>query len=110
MAGNYFVLFVTFIWYAITFLIYFDISFDFEMKRKNTKKLYYFKKKKRKKKFYLRPPEIETGPTDSESDMLTTLPSMHMELIRDQAQNTCDCGFHINRDKEKNNSAPFRGE
>ena len=29
---------MTFIWYAITFLIYFDISFDFEMKRKKQKK------------------------------------------------------------------------
>ena len=36
--------------YAITSRIYFDISFNFEMKRKKTiKKLYYFKKKKGKK-------------------------------------------------------------
>ena len=27
--------------------------------------------------------------TNSESDMLTTLPSMHMALTRDQAQNAC---------------------
>ena len=42
------------------------------------------------KKFDLHPPGIEPGPTDSESDMLTTLPSMHMALIRNQAQDTCD--------------------
>ena len=43
---------------------------------------------------------------------------MHMELTRDQAQNTYDWGLHINRDKDKKkkktvskfNSAPFRAE
>ena len=38
-----------FIWYAITFLIYFDISFDFEMKRKTKKKLLFQEEKKGKK-------------------------------------------------------------
>ena len=33
------------------------------------------------------PPGIEPRPTDSESDLLTTLPSMYMALTRDQAQN-----------------------
>ena len=78
--------------YAVTFLIYFDISFDFEMKRKtNQKRLYYFKKKKkREKKLNLHPQGIEPRPNDSESDMLSTQPSMHMALTHDQAQNTCD--------------------
>ena len=52
---------MTFIWYAITFLIYFDTSFDFEMKRKKKKKLYYFKKKK--KKFDLCPQGIQIHPS-----------------------------------------------
>ena len=52
--------------------------------------------------FDLRPPVIEPRSTESEPDVLTTLPSMHMELTRDQAQNTCDWGLHINRDKDKN--------
>ena len=43
----------------------------------------------------MRPPEIEPKPTDSESDVLTTLPSMHMALTRDQAQNACEIGLHI---------------
>ena len=34
----------------------------------------------------MRPPRIEPGPTDSESDVLTTPPSMHMDLTRDQTQ------------------------
>ena len=38
-----------FIWYAITFLTSFDISFDFEMERKTKKSLSYFKKEKKKK-------------------------------------------------------------
>ena len=76
-----------FIWYAITFLIYFDISFDFEMKKT---KVYTSRRKKKEKKFNLCPPGIEPRLTDSESDMLTTLPLMHMALTRDQAQNTCN--------------------
>ena len=47
-------------------------------------------KRKREKKFDIRPPGIELGPTDSESDVLTTRPSMQMALTRDQAQNTCE--------------------
>ena len=43
-------LFIMFIWYAITFLIYFDISFDFEMKRKK-KKAYLLQEKKKEKTF-----------------------------------------------------------
>ena len=67
----------------------FDISLDFEMKR--TKKTLLFQEEKnRKKTFDLRSSGIEPGPTDSESDVLTTVPSMHMALTRDQAQNTCD--------------------
>ena len=46
-------------WYAITFLIYFDISFDFEMKRKKT--FLFQVEKKGEKKFDLRPPGIEPG-------------------------------------------------
>ena len=42
------------------------------------------------KKFEMRPPGIEPGPTDSESDVLTTLPSMHMALTGDKAQNECE--------------------
>ena len=37
--------------HALTFLISFDISFDFEMKREKEKKFTYFKKKRKKKKF-----------------------------------------------------------
>ena len=78
--------------YAITFLIYFDISFDSEIKRKSIKNVTTSKrkkkKKKEKKKFDMRPPEIEPGPTDSESDVLATLPSMN-NWTRDQAQNAC---------------------
>ena len=67
-----------FIWYAITFVIYFDMSFDFEMKRKKNKKtLLLQEEKKVKKKFDLRPPRIKCGPSDSEADVLSTLPSMH---------------------------------
>ena len=46
----------------------------------------------------MRPPGIEPRPTDSESDMLTTLPSMHMALTSDQA-----CIFNCDTDKNKNN-------
>ena len=55
---------------------------------KREKKLYYFKKKKKGGGgggIDLRPPGIEPWPTDSESDVLTILPSMHMALTRDQA-------------------------
>ena len=72
------------------------------MKRK---KKYYFKKKKRKKKFDLRPPGIEPGPTDSESDVLTTLPSIHMALTRDQAQNRRQEKYK--KQNRNLNSAPF---
>ena len=65
------------------------MSYDFEMKRKKT--LLLQEKKEGRGKFYLRPPGIEHGPTGSESYVLITLPSMHMVLTRDQAQNTtCD--------------------
>ena len=79
MAGNYFVdCSSTFygMLSAITFLIYFDISLNFEIKRKKGKK---------EKKFDMRPPGIESEPTDLKSDVLTTLPSMHMTC--EQAQN-----------------------
>ena len=61
-----------------------------EKKQTNKKTSYYFKKKKKDKKkklkkFDMRPPGIEPGLTDSESDVLTTLPSMHMALTRDRA-------------------------
>ena len=67
--------FITFIWHAIalTFVIYFDILFDFEIKKKR-KKVYLLqeeKKKKKEKKFDTRPPGIEPGSTDSESNELT---------------------------------------
>ena len=60
------------------------------MKRKNQKALLLQEEKKGRKKFDLCPQGIEPGPADSGSDVLTTLPSMHMALSRDQAQNTCD--------------------
>ena len=67
-----------FIWYAITFLIYFDISFDFEVKRK--KNVITSTRKKTKKTtentFNERPLGIEPVPTDSESSVLTTRPSI----------------------------------
>ena len=46
---------------------------------------------KKEKEFDMRPPEIEPGPTDSESDVQ----SMHMALTRDQAQRACEWGLHI---------------
>ena len=80
----------------LTFPIYFDISFDFEIKGKKTEKtLLLQEERKRKTKFDMRPPKIEPEPTYSESDVLTTLPSMHMALTRDQAQNAWDWGWHI---------------
>ena len=84
--------------------------------KKKTKKLYYFKKEKKgEEKFSLHQLGIESRPTDSESDVLTTLALMHMALARDQAQNTCSWGLHINCEKEKKrcwilNSAPFWAE
>ena len=62
------------------------------MKRKNKKKtsLLQEEKKGKNEKFDLRPPGIKPRPTDSESDVLTTLPSMYMAFTRDQVQNTCD--------------------
>ena len=82
-------LFINFLWYAITFLIYSDISFDFEIKKKKTIGTLLLqeekKGKKEKKKFDMRPPRIEPGSTDSESDVLTTPPSMHLD-IHNQAQ------------------------
>ena len=63
-----------FMWYTITFLIYFDISFDFEMKRKKQKEFIYFQKKKKEKM------GIEPGPIDSESDLLTTVLSRRLKL------------------------------
>ena len=64
------------------------------MKKKKIE--FFFITPKRKKKgggvrweFDLRPPVIEPRSTESEPDVLTTR-SMHMELTRDQAQNTCD--------------------
>ena len=49
----------------------------------------------------MRPPGIDPRPNDSETDVLTTPPSMHMALSRDQVQthanDSCDT------DKNKNN-------
>ena len=68
--------------YDITFLIYFDISFDFETDEdKKEKKVYLFqeekkekkKRKRKRKKVDMRPPGIEPERTDSESDVLTIL-------------------------------------
>ena len=53
------------------------------------------KKGKKEKKFDMRPPGIEPEPTDSESDVLTTPPSMHIALTRDQAHNACEWGLYI---------------
>ena len=52
----------------------------------------------------MRPPGIKPGPTDSESDVLTTLPSMHMALTHDQAQMHANdsCIFKCDTDKNKN--------
>ena len=63
------------------------------------------KKGKKEKKFNMRPPGIKPGPTDSESDVLTTPPLMHMALTRDQAQMHANdsCIFKYNNDKNKNN-------
>ena len=49
------------------------------------------------------PPGIEPGPTDSESDMLITPPSMHMDLTRDQAQTHANdsCIFKCDTDNNK---------
>ena len=64
-----------FMWYTITFLIYFDISFDFEMKRKKKQKKFTYFKERKKEKI-----GIEPGPTDSESDLLTTVLSRRLKL------------------------------
>ena len=71
-------LFIMFIWYAITFLIYFDISFDFEMKRKKKKAYLLQEEKKRKNLQYAIPPGIKPWPTDSVSEVLTTVLSRHL--------------------------------
>ena len=55
---------ITFIWNAIIFVIYFDRSIDFEIKKKE-------------KEVYLLQSGIKAGPADSEFDVLTTLPSRH---------------------------------
>ena len=61
------------------------------MKRKKKQtSLLQEEKKGKNEKFALRPPGIKPRPTDSESDVLTTLPSMYMAFTRDQVQNTCD--------------------
>ena len=56
---------------------------------------HYYIQEEKKKKSSMRPPASKLRPTDSESDMLTTLPSMHMALTHDQAQNACKWGLHI---------------
>ena len=58
-----------FAWYAKTFLIYFVISLNSEMKRE----------KKKVKTFDTCPQGIEPGPIDSESDVSTTLPSRRLK-------------------------------
>ena len=67
----------------------------------------------------MRPTGIEPGPTDSESYVLTTPPSMHMALTCDQAQTHANdsCIFKCNTDNNKKkktqrrklNSAPSAG-
>ena len=54
----------------------------------------------------MRPPGNKPRPTDSESDVLTTLLSMHMDLTRDQAQTHANgsCIFKCDIDKNKNNN------
>ena len=63
----------------------------------------------------MRPPGIEPRPTNSESDVLTTPPSMHMDSARDQAQTHANdsCIFKCDTDNNKKktqrrnlNSAP----
>ena len=53
----------------------------------------------------MRPPGIETAPTDSESDVVTTPPSTYMALIPDQAQTHANDSsiFKCDTDKNKNN-------
>ena len=60
------------------------------------------KEKEKNKKFDMHPLGIEPGPTDSESNMLTTLPSMHMALTRDQAQMHANEACIFKRDTDKN--------
>ena len=43
-------LFINFLWYAITFLIYFDISFDFEIEKNKNKKTLLLQEEKKKEK------------------------------------------------------------
>ena len=66
---------MTLIWYVIAFPIYFDISFEFEVKRKKKVCLILMKEKKDREKSLIRvcPPGIEPVPTDSESDIQITL-------------------------------------
>ena len=52
-----------FMWYTITFLIYFDISFDFEMKRKKNRKKLLISKREKKKKLELNPDQRIQSPT-----------------------------------------------
>ena len=103
-------MFINFLWYAITSLIYFAISFVFEIKRKNKKPVITSRRKKKgekEKKLDMRPPGIEPEPTDSDSDMLTTLPSMHMALTRDQACIFLKCDTDKNKNnKKKKDAAP----
>ena len=98
-------LFVTFVWHAITFLVYFDILFDFEIKkRKGTSRT----KKGKKKRNRYASTWIEQGSTDSESAVLTTLLSRHhtwrgLKLI---LHIKCDTKKKTRTDR-KLNSAPY---
>ena len=51
----------------------------------------------------MRPPGIEPAPTDSESDVLTTPPSMHIALTRDQAQTPANDSYIFKCDTDNNN-------
>ena len=51
----------------------------------------------------MRPPGIEPGPNDSESDVLTTPPSMHMAFKRDQVYDSCI--FKCDTDNNKKEDA-----
>ena len=62
------------LWYAITFLIYFDMSFDLKWRGKKTKKTLLLQEEKKGGggEFDLRPLGIEPGQTDLEFDVSIT--------------------------------------
>ena len=56
----------------------------------------------------MHPPGIDPRPTDSESDVLTNPPSMHMAMTRDQAQTHANdsCDTDKNKNNKKKDAAP----